>query len=290
MSEEIAEHKAAVAVLLLLLVGGALFLFVLPAYSCSSTSCQPVGGGDGTAVTTTTSLAAPSGTAYIDAWANYTGGSIHFSKTSPLTFTPASTVSIDGHTITAITVRLKLDIQNAQPTSYGGSVLVYTCGACGDQQVAVGNFPVTKAISKASFSVSSFPNLKATDNLTLLIYPAAVQVTVPSGSFVLAMSPVAISNAKVASTTTKAHLACPSSLPMYDFNLQQVGTATLVSYAKAVGVWGGTTDSDVGLLATYYLGSYTNQNVLVSNLGGPSGSHYGLLSGYHYNADGSCSS
>lgn len=66
-------------------------------------------------------------------------------------------------------------------------------------------------------------------------------------------------------------------------------TATLVPYDQAVSVWGGTTQSDVGLLATYQLqpGLVVGQ-VAIAGFGGPTGSVYGLLSGYSYNADGSC--
>jgi hypothetical protein len=291
---------AAFFVLAIVVVGATAYLLVPEVLGCRSTSCQTLGSGfppvTGTSTSTsvvTTTQGAPAGTAYIDVWVNFTSGSpLHLSKQAPLSLA-GSQITIGGKAVKAVTVQLKLSLQGVpSQMQYGGSVLVYTCGACGDQQVAIGNFQVGGPVSKRSFPVSSFPSLKATDNLTLLIWPADVAVSwAGNPGFVLAMSPVAVSDAKVASTTSaKSHAACPSSLPMYNYNLQQVGTATLVSYAKAVSVWGGTTDSDVGLLATYYLGSYTVDNVLVSNLGGPSGSHYGLYSGFHYNADGSCTS
>jgi hypothetical protein len=71
--------------------------------------------------------------------------------------------------------------------------------------------------------------------------------------------------------------------------LDKVGTATLVSYADAVAVWGGTTQSDIDMTATYYLGSYSITSVIVPGMGGSSAHpSYGFLSGYHYTSTGAC--
>lgn len=263
-------------------------------FGCSSTSCQtapisPVG--------------TPAGTATLDVWANYTGGSYHFSKTAPLALA-ASILSIGGHDITAITVRLALSITGAQPSGYSGSLLIYTCSACGDQQASLGTVQITGAVSEGVLQVSSFPTLSPSSNITILVWPDEVSVTLASGQkLVLGMSPVSVSNVAASSpmvSTSAASVACPATLPEYTLEsgaLVQTGTASLVSFQQAVDYWysQGTltvnsTAGNVGLLATYYLNGPQIQNVIVPGLGGTSGSTYGLLSGYHYNSDGSCSS
>ena len=262
-------------------------------FGCSSTSCQKVGDGNG--------ALAPSGTASLDVWANYTGGAFHFSKQSSLTLL-SSVLTLQGKTITAITVKLSLSIANATASGYGGDILVYTCGACGDQQVSLGQIAVTGAVTEGSLSTSSFPVINDAANLTLLVWPS-VTVTLTTGQKMLAgMSPVAITNVQAGTPTAPAPppVACPATLPIQEYipgtgpagsggTFQTVGTATLLSATQAAQVFG--VSSYNGLLATYSLGSFSIFNVIIPGMGGSSAHpNYGLLTGYHYTSTGACES
>lgn len=257
-----------------------MYVYVLT--PCASTSCQRV---------SVDPTGPPSGTATLDVWANYTGGAVHFSKTAPLTVSQGA-ISIQGHVVTALTVQLRLDVAGASVSGYSGSLLVYTCSACGDQQASIGSVAVTGALSRGVIPASQFPALATTSNLTVLVWPDAVAVTLAGGQkLVLGMSPVVVSNL-VSGTPAPPPAACPATVPIYVVSggtLDKVGTATLVSYADAVAVWGGTTQSDIDMTATYYLGSYSITSVIVPGMGGSSAHpSYGLLSGYHYTSTGAC--
>lgn len=279
--------------------------------TCQSTSCQPIaiespqqqasGGSGATSASTGSSASLTTGTAYFDVWANFSDGAspLHFTKQAPLTASQQF-LQVNGHSISAITVKLRLVFNPPlSQASYSGSILVYTCGACGNQQVYLGTVSIIGASSKGILTSSSFPALQAASNLTILAWPDGVSVSTGGVKYVLGMSPVVISSISVNQQATKtvAPTSCPSTLPLYstanpgqNWTPQQVGTATLLSAtaaAQALGIQG----SYSGLLATYSLGGLNIFNVVAPGLGGSSyHPGYGLLTGYHYLNDGSCES
>lgn len=254
------------------------------ASGCQSTSCESLPGSPSQGV--------PSGSATLDVWANYTGGSYHFSKTSQLTLS-GSVVSIGGHQITALTVRLALSVSNSAVSGYSGSLLVYTCGACGNQQASLGSIPITGAVTEGVILASSFPTLSPSSNITILVWPAGVSVSLASGQkLVLATSPIAISGVSTLTTTTAPSVPCPTTITLQEYvngQFVDVGTGTLLSAQAAATLF--KVSSYSGLDATYYLGGLSVFNVIYPGLGGSSAyPGYGLLSGFAYTSTGACMS
>ena len=313
----------ALAFIIVVAAAGAGIYWYESTQTCQSTSCQQVanespssGGSLQTQTTTTTqpSQQQPSSTtqrqpqhfstitgpAYFDVWANFSDGStpLHFTKQAALV-SPGQFLEVNGHNITAITVRLRIAFSSSLPSpSYSGTILVYTCGACGNQEVYLGKVTVAGPVSKGVMLTSSFPSLQATSNLTLLAYPDGVSVATGGAKFILGMSPVAITSVYANEKPTPPApppTACPTSIPLYsaanpgqNWTPQVIGTATLLTgpeAAQALGIQG----SWVGLLATYDLHGLSIFNVVAPGLGGSSyHPTYGLLSGYHYTSSGAC--
>lgn len=283
--------------------------------TCQSTSCQQVSiespssnsqqsttqsqmQGQTTTPSANSSASISSGTAYFDVWANFSDGAapLHFTKQAPLTASQQF-LQVNGHNITAITVKLSLVFNPPlSAASYSGTIMVYTCGACGNQQVYLGTVSITGQVSKGVLTTASFPALQKSSNLTILAYPSPV-VNAGGTRFILGMSPVVISSVYANELPSKAvaPTSCPASIPLYsaanagqNWTPTQIGTATLMSApaaAQALGIQG----SYSGLLATYDLHGLSIFNAVAPGLGGSSAHPtYGLLSGYHYLADGSC--